>query len=90
MEFLFIWVPINLIVGAIVGKTKNRIGAGMFLAILLGPIGWLVVLIGPDYRRKCPFCAESVKPEAKICPHCRSDINGLKLERKRFGSGWRD
>jgi len=25
-------------------------------------------------RIACPFCAEDIKPEASICPHCRSDL----------------
>jgi hypothetical protein len=24
--------------------------------------------------RTCPYCAEAVKPEAVVCPHCRKDI----------------
>jgi hypothetical protein len=78
MDFLTVlifWLPINLVIGAALGKTKGRIGAGMFLSALLGPIGWLVILIGPDYRRKCPFCAETIKPEAIVCPHCQREVS---------------
>jgi hypothetical protein len=73
--FLIFWLPISLVLGAIVGKARGRVGAGMFLSALLGPIGWLVILIGPDYRRKCPFCAETIKPEAIICPHCQREVS---------------
>ena len=27
-----------------------------------------------DALRKCPFCAELVQPDAKICRHCNRDI----------------
>ncbi|MFA7287211.1 MAG: GlsB/YeaQ/YmgE family stress response membrane protein [Patescibacteria group bacterium] len=30
--------------------------------------------------RKCPFCAEVVRIEAKICKHCRSDLPEYKVE----------
>src|SRR5258708_1281769 len=25
----------------------------------------------PETGRMCPFCAEAIKPEARVCPHCR-------------------
>ena len=25
--------------------------------------------------RKCPFCAETIQPEAVICKHCKSDLS---------------
>lgn len=25
-------------------------------------------------KRKCPFCAEMIKTEAIVCPHCQRDI----------------
>jgi hypothetical protein len=27
-----------------------------------------------DDRIPCPFCAEAIKAEANLCPHCRSDL----------------
>jgi len=38
------------------------------------PIGWLVALLSKDNLRKCPFCAENVKPEAKACRYCGREI----------------
>lgn len=26
----------------------------------------------PD--RRCPYCAEVIRPEAKVCPHCTRDL----------------
>ncbi|MCX6882779.1 MAG: SHOCT domain-containing protein [Verrucomicrobia bacterium] len=40
------------VVGALVGKSKNRVAAGAFLSFLLGPIGWALIHFGPDYSKK--------------------------------------
>ena len=31
-----------------------------------------------DERVKCPKCAEWIRFEAKMCPHCKSDDDGWK------------
>ena len=38
------------IVGHFIGEKKGRAAQGVVLGILLGPIGWLLVHFGPDYR----------------------------------------
>ena len=48
--------------------------------LLLGPIGLLIVgFMGapaPDVTtvRKCPFCAETILREAKVCKHCGREV----------------
>lgn len=38
------------LVGAAIGARKNRGGAGFFFGLLLGPLGWLIIAVGPDLR----------------------------------------
>jgi hypothetical protein len=67
--------------GAAIGTT---IGTGIVLFIwALGAVitGLLAILTrGRDVSIeeattiRCPFCAEPIRPEAKICPHCRSAL----------------
>ena len=82
MQWLFFWAIIGAFVGALVGERKGRRGEGAALGAILGPLGWLLIALGPDYKaerertesRKCPFCAELVKREAKVCKHCGRDL----------------
>lgn len=68
------WLLINTAIGALIGKRKNRQAAGALFGFLLGPIGWLVVGLGPNLGRKCPSCAEIVQAAAKVCRHCQREL----------------
>jgi hypothetical protein len=74
MEWFVFWLIVNCIVGYLIGKPKNDVGTAITVSILLGPIGWLIAALSKGNLRKCPNCAEFVKPEAKICHHCRSEL----------------
>ena len=75
LVLIFYGVILGL-VGALIGKRKGRQLGGFCLGFFLGPIGWLLVGFGPDYTNSatCPFCAERIKPEARVCKHCGRDI----------------
>ncbi|MDP3720325.1 MAG: zinc ribbon domain-containing protein [Acidobacteriota bacterium] len=84
-----LWVVVFALVGAAIGQKRGRALAGFFLGGLIGPLGWLVLLLGPDYSgqfRKCPYCAESVKTEAVICKHCGKSLGSAGSVAAAFGS----
>jgi Short C-terminal domain len=39
---------ISGLIGAAIGEKKGRKGAGFFFGILMGPLGWLLIAVGPN------------------------------------------
>jgi hypothetical protein len=73
--YLVLVVPgiiIGAVVGALIGQLKGRAGAGMFFGLLLGPIGWLIVAVGPNLMPKCPECGGVIVEGARKCKNCGS------------------
>ena len=73
MGLLVIWFFCGL-VGALCGKYKGQPFLGFIIGLLLGPIGWLIILLSGDVRPKCEACREVIDPKATVCPHCRSAV----------------
>ena len=74
MEWFVLWFIINSIVGYLIGKSKDDVGTAITVSILLGPIGWLIAALSTGNLRKCPFCSEHIKPDAKVCRYCGRDL----------------
>ena len=62
-------------IGYYIGQTKGRPTAGALLGLLLGPIGWLLLYVGPDISPKCPECGGSVVAGARRCKNCGSELD---------------
>ena len=73
--WLFIIWLICVAISAVVGaKRANPLGE-IFLGVILGPLGLLIVLMSEDKNRvPCQFCAEKIQKKAKICPFCQKEL----------------
>ena len=87
LGIVILWCCVNAVVGFAIGKQKNEIGAAVTLSILFGPIGWFFMALSRGNLRKCPLCAEQIKPEAVICKHCGNKLPPLQPPPKMTRKG---
>lgn len=69
-----LWILVGGGIGAAIGARKNRTAFGFVVGFIIGPIGWLIVLVMPSNFPKCPACKGDVIPGATKCKNCGSDL----------------
>lgn len=71
---LVVWCSFGAVVGWLIGESRGDARTGALLGGLLGVIGWLIILLRPHNRRKCPACLSAVPDGATRCRHCGGTV----------------
>ena len=62
-------------IGALFGWRRQRVVFGFVIGVLLGPIGWMLILILPPRILKCPHCKGVLEFHAGRCSFCGTLIS---------------
>lgn len=76
MEILILFMALSGGVGALIGSSKDRAFAGFIWGACLGVIGWIVIAVAPDQRRKCPKCG-TVIGQYSVCKGCGQGVGAV-------------
>lgn len=71
--FILFWILFGII-AAVIGDKKGQGLFGLFLGILLGPLGILIILTTKGDRKSCPYCKELIHKKATRCSHCQKEL----------------
>lgn len=91
MDDVMLWwvvvLGLGAAVGAVVGTSKHRVLAGAIWGALLGPLGWLIVAVGPDAAerraKRCPHCVGLVPVGQGECAHCNRRVVWVRGEPRK-------
>ena len=77
---IFSWIIAGAIVAVIANEKGKTMTTWFFYGFLCPPLAIFFLLLSDKSSSngkyvKCPYCAEFIKKEAKICRYCNKKIN---------------
>jgi hypothetical protein len=74
-----VWVAFFGVPCAWLAEQKGRSSLdGLVVGSVFGIVGILVIGLAPEKPSSewvCPRCAEAIRPQASMCPHCRIELD---------------
>ena len=81
MPLILLWIILPFVIAAWAEKKNRSFASWFWFAFLCSPfIAAICLLVSGDGGKRCPKCAESVKPEAVVCKHCGLDFIAYRKE----------
>ena len=71
---ILVWTLFWSLGGSLIGASRGRRGFGFVMGLLLGFIGWIIILIMPRTGPKCPDCLSVVPAGAIRCRYCGVEL----------------
>jgi hypothetical protein len=72
------------LIGIAIGNTKYRGTAGFWLGALLGPIGWILVAVGPDYSPAAKAATVEPRSAADRLDEIKQLLDGNLITAEEF------
>ena len=63
LTIVMCWAVIGAALGAAIGQTKGRPAGGAILGLILGPIGWILIGVGPVTHQRRRDDEADCRPE---------------------------